>query len=132
MDIPEISKLDSFVPSKADLSHCPLCRGKFTLYEEPGRDGKVYMLCVNPKCMISIWVRDPMLGRWGRVESEKCPLCSEPKMRLFFRSDEYIKMLCSKCGYICESVDNDKHAAMMKKEEAEGTRKTFKAPPQKD
>lgn len=122
MDLPKIPKIDSFIPSKADMSHCPLCLDKFTLFEEPGKEGKVYFCCHKPKCMVSIWVRDPMLGRWGIVESEPCPVCSEPKMRLFFRSDEYIKMQCPKCFCTVESVDNDKHAALMKKEEAEGKR----------
>lgn len=122
MDLPNIPKIDSFVPSKADMSHCPLCLKKFTMYEEPGKEGKVYFICVGVKCMISIWVRDPMLGRWTRVEGEQCPVCQEPKMRLFFRSDEYIKMQCHKCGCTIENVDNDKHAALMKKEIAEGKR----------
>lgn len=122
MDLPNIPKIDSFIPTPADMNHCPLCLNKFIMYEEPGKDGKVYFCCVKPKCMISIWVRDPMLGRWCRTESEQCPVCQEPKMRLFFRADGYIKMQCAKCGCTIENVDNDKHAALMKKEEAEGTR----------
>ena len=120
MDLPKIPKIDSFVPSKADMSHCPLCLKKFGMYEQPGAAGKVYFFCTD--CLISIWVRDPMLGRWTRVESEQCPVCKEPKMRLFFRSDEYIKMVCPKCGCAIENVDNDKHAALMKKEISEGKR----------
>lgn len=133
METPELPKLDSFMPSKADMTHCPLCLDKFTMFEEPGKEGHVYFVCHKPKCMISIWVRDPMLGRWGRVESEPCPLCSEPKMRLFFRTDQYLKMLCVKCGYICENVDPDKHAALMKAEEDRGFRFTPKPlPPTKE
>lgn len=126
MELPTPKEIDAFIPSKADMSHCPLCLNKFTLYEEPGKDGKVYLICVKPKCMISIWIRDPMLGRWTRIKSEQCPVCAEKNMRLFFRSDGYIKMLCAKCGCCVENVDNDKHAALMKKEEAEGKRKALK------
>lgn len=125
MDFPKIPEIDAFIPTHADISHCPLCKSKFTMYEEPDAEGKVYFVCGRPKCMISIWIRDPMLGRWHRVESEKCPICQEPNMRLFFRSDGYVKMQCHKCGCSIENVDNDKHAALMKKEEDEGKRKTF-------
>lgn len=126
MELPKPQEIDAFIPTKADMSHCPLCKEKFITYEEPGKLGKVFFVCVKPKCMISIWVRDPMLGRWGRVESESCPVCSEKNMRLFFRSDGYIKMVCGKCGCAIENVDDKKHAALMKAEEAKGERKTFK------
>lgn len=128
MDIPNPKEIDAFIPSKADMEHCPLCLEKWRIYEQQEKDGRVYFFCERPKCMVSIWVRDPMLGRWGRVETEKCAICST-SMRLFFRSDGYIKMLCPKCGCSIENVDNDKHAALMKKEEAEGVRRTFKGLP---
>lgn len=124
MEIPNPKEIDAFIPTKADIEHCPLCLEKWKMYEEPGKMGKVFFFCL--KDMVSIWIRDTMLGRWVRVESEPCPVCSEPKMRLFFRSDGYIKMKCPKCGACVESVDNEKHAAMMKKEEAMGLRKTLK------
>lgn len=132
MDIPKVPEIDAFIPTKADIEHCPLCDNKFTMIEEDGKDGKVYFACVKPKCMISIWVRDPMLGRWRRVQTEKCPVCSEANMRLFFRSDGYIKMVCRKCGCAMENVDNDKHAALIKHEEQQGQRKTFKGLPSED
>ncbi len=126
MKTPDTPKIDSFVPTKSDMEHCPLCLNKFTLYEEPGKLGRVYLVCARPKCMISIWLRDPMVGRWFRTESEPCPVCGEEKMRLFFRSDEYIKMLCPKCECIVENVDPEKHAMIMKYEESKGKRITPK------
>lgn len=120
----KLPKLDSFVPTKADLSFCPLCLDKWTIFEEPGPEGKVFFTCVKPKCMISIWVRDPMLGRWVKTQSEKCAVCGN-MMRLFFDSSGYIKMVCPKCGCSIENVDNDKHAALMKAEEDAGKRKTI-------
>ena len=127
MDLPKLPKIDTFVPSKADLEHCPLCLKKWAIFEEPGKEGKVYFFCI--KDLISIWIRDPMLGRWRIVQKEPCPVCGEKEMRLFFRSDEYIKMLCHKCGCCIENVDPAKHAALMKKEESMGIRHTPKIPP---
>ena len=124
MQTPKIPNLDSFVPEKSDLEYCPLCLKKWRLYEEPGKTGKVYLFCVDD--LISIWIRDPMLGRWKNVEKEQCPVCSEKEMRLFFRSDEYIKMKCHKCGCVIENVDNDKHEKLIKEEEAKGKRKIVK------
>lgn len=132
MNLPELPKIDTFIPTKADIEHCPLCLNKWQMIEEEGKEGRVYFSCLRTKCMISIWIRDPMLGRWTRTESEPCPVCSEKKMRLFFRSDEYIKMLCPKCGCSIENVDNDKHAALMRKEESEGKRKTIQGEKNKD
>lgn len=119
---------ENFVPSKADLEHCPLCKEKWHIYEEPGKLGKVYFFCPKPSCMVSIWIRDPMLGRWCNVEEEPCPMCQELHTRLFFRSDQYLKVMCPKCGWSMENVDPDKHAELMKKEEAMGLRQTIKKP----
>lgn len=126
VDIPDQKKFKSFIPTKADMDHCPLCKDKWTLYEEAGKEGKVFFICVKPKCMIYIWVRDPMLGRYYNTESEPCPVCQEPNMRLFYRHDGYIKMKCSKCVCIVESVDPEKHEKLLKHEELMGLRKTFR------
>lgn len=112
----------SFIPDKADLNHCPLCLKKWTMYEEPGNTGKVYFCCTNSWCMISIWIRDAMLGMWHDPASEKIPClnCGDP-MRVFFRSDQYMKCYCPKCKIVIENIQNeDKHNAIMAKEEADG------------
>lgn len=132
MQIPDLPKIDTFIPSKADMEFCPLCDNKFTLIEESEKTGHAYFACMRQSCMVWIWVRDPMLGRWRRVESEQCPICSEKQMRLFFRQDGYIKMRCIKCGCCVENVDDEKHAALMKFEESKGERKTFKGLPTED
>lgn len=135
MDLPKLDpkKFDGFVPSKADMEHCPLCLQKWQMVEEPGEHGKVFFACMRQKCMVSIWIRDPMLGRWTRIESEPCPVCQEKNMRLFFRSDGYIKMVCHKCGCMIESVDTDKHERLIRAEEKAGQRKIIrgnKQPPE--
>lgn len=127
--MPENANLTGWVPTAADVNHCPLCKEKWSMYEEPGALGKVFLFCL--KDMVSIWIRDPLLGRWVRVEEEPCPMCQEPHTRLFFRSDGYIKILCPKCKWSMENVDPDKHQAMMKHEEAMGLRKTFNKPKEK-
>lgn len=133
MELPDISKLDTFVPAKADLDHCPLCLNKWQIVEENGKTGKVYFACMRQKCMISIWVRDPILGRWTRVESEECPVCKNGnRMRLFFRSDGYIKMVCPKCSCMIENVDDEKHQRLIEAEEKAGKRKTIKGLPKED
>ncbi len=123
MDTPQPQNVPAVV-SKADQSHCPLCLGKWSMFEEPGKLGKVYFFCLKDD--ISIWVRDALLGKYFHIESEPCAVCGT-MMRLFCRSDEYIKMKCPKCGCAIENVDNTKHAMLMKQEEQKGLRKTFKA-----
>ena len=126
--LPDAKSIDGFIPSKADMEFCPLCDERFTLYEEPTKLGKVMFVCLGKNCMIRIWVRDPMLGRWRRVESESCPICSEKNMRIFFRSDGYIKLLCRKCGYACETVDEEIHDAILRHEVEQGKRIMFRKP----
>ena len=125
MQVPIAPKGDSFVPEKSHLKYCPLCLQEWKIYEEldtPQRKGDIYLFCIED--VISIKISDPMLGRWAVIEKEPCPVCGEKEMRLFFRSDEYIKMLCPKCKCCIENVDNEKHAALIKKEEMLGQRKT--------
>lgn len=128
MDIPKIPKIDDFKPEQSHLKFCPLCTQPWKIYEEmdtPQRKGDIYLFCLEDE--VSIKISDPMLGRWAVIQKEPCPVCGEKEMRLFFRSDEYIKMLCPKCKCCVENVDNEKHAALLKKEEMRGTRKTIKA-----
>lgn len=89
------------------LKFCPLCRRKWIIYEEPGKKGKAYFCC--RWCEISIWVRDPMLGRWDEFEPVHCPTCRNHQMRFFCRSDHYCKWLCLNCGGSIESIDPEKH-----------------------
>lgn len=123
METPEAANIP-IVSSKADMEHCPLCLNKWAMFEEPGKDGKVFFFCLKDE--ISIWVRDPLLGKYFNIQSEPCAVCST-MMRLFCRSDQYIKMKCPKCGCAIENVDNTKHAMLMREEEAKGLRKTYKA-----
>lgn len=116
------------VTSKADMEHCPLCLTKWALYEEPGKEGKVFLFCLKDE--VSIWIRDPLLGKYFLTQSEPCAVCGT-LMRLFYRSDQYIKMKCPKCGCAIENVDNQKHAMLIKQEEMKGLRKTFSAESEK-
>ena len=77
------------------LKFCPLCRNKWMTYEEPGKDGRSFFVCKS--CMISIWVRDPMVGRWDEFEAVHCPNCRNHQMRFFSRSDGYMKWYCVDC-----------------------------------
>jgi phage FluMu protein Com len=105
-----------------------LCLEKWKIYEEldtPQKKGDIYLFCLEDE--ISIKISDPMLGRWAVIEHEPCPVCGEKIMRMFFRSDEYIKMKCHKCKTVVESVDDKKHEALIRKEEMDGLRKTVRA-----
>ena len=124
--IEKLPKLDSYIPTKADMSFCPLCGKKWVIYGERGKSGNGYFVCVD--CEISIWIRDPLLGRWSRIEPEPCPLCKTP-MKTFFRSDGYVKTQCPKCKFKAETVDPDKHDKLMADEERRGVRFTPRQPP---
>ena len=126
VDIPDNKDIQTRIPSAADMNHCPLCLKKWTIVEEEGKTGRAFFVCFEPKCMINIWVRDPMLGRWVYVEKEPCAVCGHKETRLFFRSDGYIKMVCPKCGCAIENVDPVKHEALIKREEAAGLRRTVR------
>lgn len=127
MEAPNPNSLQ-ITTTKADMEHCPLCLKKWGMFEEPGKLGKVFFFCLKDE--ISIWIRDIMLGKYFHTESEPCAVCGTT-MRLFYRSDQYIKMKCPKCGCAIENVDNTKHAMLMKAEEAKGLRKTISAEPEK-
>lgn len=127
--VPQIPKIDHFKAEKSHLKYCPLCLEKWKIYEELDtavKKGDIYLFCIEDE--ISIKISDPMLGRWAVVEHEPCPCCGHKFMRLFFRSDEYIKMKCEKCKFVAESVEPDKHAELMRKEEMKGLRKTVRVP----
>ena len=116
-DIPKIPTVDDFKPEKSHLKFCPLCLERWKIFEEqdtPERKGNIYLFCLEDD--ISIKISDPMLGRWAVVEHEPCPVCNEKQMRMFFRSDMYIKMKCHKCRCVVESVDPSKHEALIRKE----------------
>lgn len=87
--------------------YCPLCHKLWVLYEEPGKAGRVFLLCHH--CMISIWVRDPMLGKWDGLEKIPCARCGKD-MRLFVRGlDGFMAMKCpdKKCGCDIRTDDPD-------------------------
>ena len=78
------------------------------------------------KCCGRIWLQ--IDGNYEVNKKGICPVCGEKMMRMFFRSDMYIKMKCSRCGCKVESVDPSKHEALIRKEEMEGLRKTVREP----
>lgn len=95
------------IPNKAEMEHCPLCLKKFTLVEETDKNGHVYFICTD--CMISIWARDPFLGRWDQFEAVKCPTCKNTVMRFFCRSDGSCQWYCPNCKTKIEHYDEEKH-----------------------
>lgn len=95
------------IPSVEDIKYCPLCLKKWKIVDLDGKEGKAYFVCFD--CEISIWVRDHMVGQWEKVEPVICGVCNNEKMRMFFRSDEFIKTYCPKCKSTVESYDEDKH-----------------------
>lgn len=118
--VPEPNKLPFFVATEEDLRVCPLCRHDWVKVEETEDKGHAYFACFN--CEISIWVRDPLLGRWRNIEKEPCPVCTHKDTRVFFRSDGYLKFRCPKCKLTIENVDEKRHDALIKAEEKAGTR----------
>lgn len=112
--------LNPYIPTDEDLRVCPLCRRDWIKVEEEGKTGKFYLACMF--CMISIWIRDPYLGLWTRVEKEPCPICNHGETRLFFRQDGYLKYYCPHCKLIIEQVDEGKHDKLMKEEAKKGIR----------
>lgn len=125
----ELPKINDFELEKSHLKYCPLCLEKWQIYEEldtPEKKGDIYLFCLKDE--VSIKISDPMLGRWAVVEHEPCAVCGHKFMRMFFRSDEYIKMRCEKCNCIIESVDPSKHEKLIRKEEMDGLRKTVREP----
>lgn len=97
------------------LEHCPLCHKKWITYEEAGRNGRAYFVCKS--CMISIWVRDPMVGKWGDYEAVPCPTCGHHKMNFFSRSDGYMKFKCPKCPCTIEEAPNSMNDEINKDQE---------------
>ncbi len=109
------------IPNKIDMEHCPLCLEKWKLVEEEGKEGKVYFACFNSYCEVSIWVRDKLLGVYFKTEKPPCAICGK-EMRIFYRSDGYLKCYCPGCKAVVEHVDEKKHEAMVQREVAQGKR----------
>lgn len=109
-----------YIPTEEDLRVCPLCRRDWIAIEETEKTGRAYLACL--RCEISIWVRDPLLGRWNNIEKEPCPTCNHTATRVFFRSDGYLKYYCPKCKLVIENVDEKKHDKVMDAEVKAGTR----------
>lgn len=92
------------------VKFCPICRKKWTIIDEQGKQGKAYFCCF--KCMISVWVRDPFVGKWDKIASEDpvhCPTCRNHQMRFFCRSDGYMMYKCLNCKTVVETYDKLKH-----------------------
>lgn len=107
-----MSDLKTYVPSMAEMKHCPLCLNEWVIVEEKGKKGNVYMACTRPNCMISIWIRDPFFGKWAIFEQIDCPHCKNTKMRFFARSDSFVKWFCPNCKSNIESADPEKHGKL--------------------
>lgn len=71
---------------------CPLC---FKQMREIVTQYGQYYCCLEEFCMISIKKNDPCCGRW-REKPENAPTCQfcGKKMRMFFRSDRFMKVQC--------------------------------------
>lgn len=82
---------------------CPLCKKPFERAAVHA-GGAEYFFCRKDK--ITIFVNDPMIEKWTDIDPETGePIpCSNPKcrekMRIFCRSDGYIKAVCpnKRCG----------------------------------
>lgn len=99
------------------IKYCPLCHKEWSIVEEEGKEGKMYFVCLNDLCMISIWVRDSALGQYEKMMEEEpvpCPNCGNPKMRMFFRSDGFLKFRCVKCNCTVEELDIDREKNLKK------------------
>lgn len=123
---PPKDKPVSFIPTKADMEHCPLCLKKWKIVEEEGAFGNGYFACLE--CEISIKVSDPMVGQYFKIDPVECPVCNHSKTRVFYRSDGYLKYYCPKCKAIIESVDEKKHNKVLKAEVEKGVRWMPKKP----
>ena len=77
---------------RAGVPYCPLCDKK--MREIITSKGTFYV-CAEAFCMVSINVKDPMVGKWRENEDTHppCPLCGKP-MRMFWRSDGCYKQQC--------------------------------------
>lgn len=88
---------------------CPLCKKKFERKTLKGTSREFYTC---KPCNIAIDVKDPMVGRWfedfdpdgDQTTKIPCPKCNGP-MRMFCRSDEYMKASCPRCH--CEVETNE-------------------------
>ncbi len=104
---------------------CPLCEKKFEMKQLPS--GRNFYVC--KPCDIAIDVKDPMVGRWKEnfdpdgEHSTKIP-CPNRKcrsqMRMFCRSDEYMKAVCPKCGSEMETNEMPDGAYLVRKGEGDG------------
>ncbi len=86
--------------------NCPLCHNPMQLVRHKT---ELFFCCLRPACEISINVKDPNIERWGVYDAEMikeilCPAC-EGDMNFFFRSDEYMKAMCTnpKCQTAIET-----------------------------
>lgn len=94
------------------MKFCPLCRRKWHIIEENGRDGKAYFVC--DWCQIICWIRDHFVGKWDQFEPVHCAACRNHQMRFFCREDGYCKWLCKNCGCVIEQADPDRHSGVTK------------------
>ena len=89
------------------MKFCPLCRRKWHIMEEPGKDGRAYFYCLW--CEISVWMQDAFLGKYEEFEPVHCFVCRRHQMRFFCRADGYCAWYCPDCKCKIEQVDPSKH-----------------------
>jgi len=70
--------------------YCPLCDKR--MREIFTRKGMIYV-CEEIDCMVSIHAKDPCIQKWRSVSPLTCQFCSKP-MKMFFRSDGFLKAIC--------------------------------------
>ncbi len=103
---------------------CPLCLKKFERKTLPGSP-REFFRCKT--CEVAIDVKDPMVGRWKENfdpdgdHSTKipCPHCRNA-MRMFCRSDEYMKSYCPKCHTEVETNEMPDGVYLVKKGDKDG------------
>ena len=101
----------------ANVEICPLCHKPWAKTLKAGR---MILFCVRPGCMISVFADDPMIQKWPQFEVVPCSFCNTG-MRLFARSDTYMKLKCPKCSCVIESEDPAIHYRKDRKAEIDQT-----------
>lgn len=103
---------DTLVVELQKMKFCPLCRRKWHIYEQEGKEGRAFFYCLY--CEISIWIQDPMIPLWETFEKVHCFTCRNHEMRFFCRMDGYCKWYCKNCGCAIEQAEPGKHDGITK------------------
>lgn len=97
--------MTEIVMNASKQKFCPLCGDKWVIYEEEEKKGRAFFVC--KRCMISIWIRDPLLGKWDTLPKVNCPNCNTD-MRMFARAaDSFMAMKCPNKKCRCDIRTDD-------------------------